>query len=172
MKQILVDMDGVLADIFSKFRAMQNSTPPAELKLKEASLKAMIEANIYPHITDNVQLETLFRDAPRMAGSVGGLKYLNDKYKVLIVSAATELPDIMKPKMEWLAKYFPFISWKQVIFCGVKDSIKGDIMIDDEPQNLDVFDGRKILFTQFYNVNVSKPGYTRVDNWAQIQQIL
>ena len=82
-----------------------------------------------------------------MADCIEGLKYLNDKYNVLIVSSATEFPGSLIEKQEWLNEHFPFITWQQMIFCGRKDSIKGDIMIDDHPKNLSFFSGVKVLCT-------------------------
>jgi len=58
-----------------------------------------------------------------------------------------------------------------MIFCGKKDSIKGDIMIDDHPKNLKNFDGEKILFTQPHNSLIVDEGYKRVESWKQIVEI-
>lgn len=55
-----------------------------------------------------------------MDDSVDGLKYLNDNYNVLIVSAATEFSVGLVDKIYWLEKHFPFISKKQIILCGEK----------------------------------------------------
>ena len=101
-----------------------------------------------------------------------GLKYLNDKYKVLIVSSATEFPNSLTEKQRWLNEYFPFITWEQMIFCGRKDSIQGDIMIDDHPKNLRTFGGRRILFTQPHNMCIDEASYQRVSGWEEIMNLL
>ena len=105
-------------------------------------------------------------------GSIEGLRYLNDKYNVLIVSSATEFPQSLSEKQEWLNEHFPFISWKQMIFCGSKKSITGDIMIDDHPKNLKYFKGDRYLFTQPHNVFIDSNDYTRLDNWNEIVDLL
>jgi len=104
--------------------------------------------------------------------SIEGLSYLNDKHNVLIVSSATEFPDSMNEKLAWLNEFFPFISWKQMIFCGSKESIRGDVMIDDHAKNLSFFDGRRILFTQPHNVYVQDDSFERVSTWKDIMNIL
>ena len=59
-----------------------------------------------------------------------------------------------------------------MIFCGSKDSIKGDIMIDDHPKNLSKFEGKRILFTQPHNVYSHDESYHRVSGWKDIMDIL
>lgn len=170
MKQILVDMDGVLADVYAQFlRLEQEETgvlQPAE------ALVGKSEHEAFRHCDDYVRSDGFFRTAPLMEGAFEGLRYLNDRYRVLIVSSATEYPKSLAKKQAWLEEHFPFISWKQMIFCGEKDSIKGDIMLDDHPKNLDVFDGRKILFTQPHNALNQNPDYERVTGWEAVRQLL
>jgi len=75
-------------------------------------------------------------------------------------------------KINWLTKYFPFLSWRQIVFCGTKDIVYGDIMIDDHFKNLDSFQGQTILFTQPHNIDKPKGKHTRVNNWKEIETIL
>ena len=168
-QQILVDMDGVLADVYSQF---------INLEFKETGIKRDIESlygkteeDAFTNYLKHARSIDFFRKAPTVPYSIEGLNYLNNKYKVLIVSSATEFPNSLKEKLEWLNEFYPFISWKQMIFCGQKDSIKGDIMIDDHPKNLNCFTGKKILFTQPHNIYISRDNYHRVDNWKQIVEL-
>ena len=70
----------------------------------------------FPIMSGMYNSRDFFRKAPIMSGSIEGLNYLNNKYKVLVVSSATEFPDSLIEKQEWLNKFYPFISWKQIIF--------------------------------------------------------
>ena len=109
-----------------------------------------------------------FERAPVMDGAVDALKYLNEKHRILIVSAATEYPNSLLEKQVWLAKNFPFISWRQIVFCGVKDFIRGDVMIDDHIRHLDSFSGEtKILYAQPHNVGMASGSVVRAD-WKEI----
>jgi 5'(3')-deoxyribonucleotidase len=170
MEQLLVDMDGVLADVYAQFIRLEFLATGLQPSLE--SLHGKLEAEAFPHYETSVRSAGFFRTAPRMAGSIDGLKYLNDKYKVLVVSSATEFPGSLIEKQEWLTGHYPFISWKQIVFCGDKSSIRGDIMVDDHPKNLDFFPGRKILFTQPHNIFLTGNDFERVDNWEQLLQIL
>lgn len=166
-QQVLVDMDGVLADVYTQFIDWEYKESGTRLRLED--LQGKTETEAFPSCNKHVRSMDFFRTAPVIPGSVEGLKYLNEKYKVLIVSSATEYPQSLTEKQEWLNKHFPFITWEQMIFCGRKDSIKEDIMIDDHPKNLRVFDGEKYIFTQPHNIFITD--YKRVNSWNEIMTL-
>lgn len=168
--QILVDMDGVLADVYSQFIAFEYRD--SGVRLDREAMSGKTEEESFPSFDKHVRSSGFFRTASVIANSIEGLKYLNDKYNVLIVSSATEFPASLLEKQEWLNEHYPFITWQQMIFCGRKDSIKGDIMIDDHPKNLLSFTGKRILFTQPHNMYVPDANYQRVSSWIEVMQIL
>jgi len=167
--QILVDMDGVLADVYSQFIKLEYKESGTELKIE--NLHGITEEEAFPSFDKHVRSKGFFRTAPVIKNSIEGLSYLNDKYKVLIVSSATEFPDSLTDKHQWLNEFFPFIKWQQMIFCGTKESIKGDVMIDDHPKNLLNFNGERIIYTQPHNINIVNETYKRVFNWEDIMRI-
>ncbi|HJE88815.1 5' nucleotidase, NT5C type, partial [Rikenella microfusus] len=69
-------------------------------------------------------------------------------------------------------EHFPFIDWRQMVFCGRKDVVRGDIMIDDHPKNLRSFPGEKIVFTQPHNAGLALPDCIRVSAWDEIVRML
>jgi 5'(3')-deoxyribonucleotidase len=170
MAKLLVDMDGVLADVYAQFLYLEWKETGVRQNLE--ALYGKTEPEAFSNYERHVHSKDFFRKAPTMPGSIAGLEYLNKKYKVLVVSAAMEFPDSLTEKYEWLREFYPFIHWKQIVFCGEKASLKGDIMIDDHPKNLNFFIGRKILFTQPHNIHLSNEEYARVDNWQQLTGIL
>ncbi len=170
MKQLLVDMDGVLADVYSQFLRLEREE--TGVSLAPESLHGKLEAEAFPHYEQHVHSKDFFRMAPVMPGSIEGLRYLNDKYKVVVVSSAMEFPDSLFEKRMWMAEFYPFISWTQLVFCGDKSVIRGEIMIDDHPKNLNHFPGRKILFTQPHNLLLPDHTWQRVSNWKELLRIL
>jgi 5'(3')-deoxyribonucleotidase len=90
---------------------------------------------------------------------------LQANYEVYIVSAAMEFKNSLEDKFDWLQDHFPFISWKNIIFCGEK-IVNVDIMIDDRIKNFADFKGRPLLFTSPHNLFITE--YERVDNWQQV----
>ena len=167
--QVLVDMDGVLADVYAQYIAFEYKASGIRLHLED--LYGKTEAEAVPSFADHVRSPGFFRTAPLISDSIEGLKYLNDRYNVLIVSSATEFPDSLLEKQKWLNEFFPFITWEQIIFCGRKEYIKGDIMIDDHPKNLRTFDGKRFIFTQPHNMYIEDSTYRRVSGWKDIMQI-
>lgn len=167
---ILVDMDGVIADTYYQYIKYEEQETGRHISREE--VKGLPEEEAFPHYNKHVREKGFFRTVPVAEGSVEGMKYLNDKYDLYIVSAATEFPNSLLDKREWLKEFFPFISWEQIIFCGRKDPVKGDIMIDDHGKNLDPFEGKKVLFTQPHNVYDDNPDYIRIDSWKEVVKVL
>lgn len=169
-KQILVDMDGVLADVYVQFQKFEKLHRGSEIS--ESELRGLPEQQAFPNGYHHLNTEGFFRDAPVMAGSIEGLKKLNEQHKVYIVSSAVEYPSCLIDKVHWLAEHFPFIHWTQIILCGDKKAIQGDVMIDDHPKNLNHFQGTRIMFTQSHNLDHTNDSFHRVSNWEEILELL
>ena len=167
-KRILVDMDGVLANVYISFINKQYTEKG--IKKEYTDLIGLKECVAFPNLREIACSKSFFYNVPIMPDAIETLEYLNNKYEVIIVSSATEFPGCIDDKQKWLNKHFPFIKWEQMVFCGKKHMINGDIMIDDHPKNLDTFNGDKIIFTQPHNVD--QHNYTRINNWKEIYKIL
>ena len=128
-KRILVDMDGVLADVYSRFFELHEEETGQRLSVRE--IAGLLEAEAFPEQLKWVTAPGFFRTVPVMPGSIEGLTKLNNNFKVIVVSLATEFPQSLTDKQLWLHDHFPFIGWQQIVFCGDKNIIKADIMIDD-----------------------------------------
>lgn len=89
-----------------------------------------------------------------------------------MVSSAMEFPLSLSEKQAWLSENFPFIQWNQIVFCGSKEIIKADIMIDDYFKNLDYFEVETILFAQPHNQLLDRGKHQRVHSWVEIEKIL
>jgi 5'(3')-deoxyribonucleotidase len=116
-------------------------------------------------IRDRLLSPGFFRDLPVMKDAVDVIKEMNNRYEVFIVSAATEFPNSLKDKLDWLLEHFPFLTWRQLVLCGDKRLIYGDFMIDDHVKNLVHFKGKPYLFTTPHNLNVTE--YERLNNWEE-----
>jgi 5'(3')-deoxyribonucleotidase len=170
MKRILVDMDGVLADVYNRFLKIHEEETGQLLTLDE--IVGLKEGEAFPGLHKWVTTPGFFRTIPVMPDSQRIMKLLNEKYEVIVVSMATEFPESLTDKQLWLHDNFPFISWRQSVFCGNKSLIKADIMIDDHFKNLDNFDGETIMFIQPHNMNSTNHNHKTVSSWKEIEHLL
>ena len=122
-----------------------------------------------PLVRERLMSEGFFRRLPVMPDAVEVLNEMNRKYEVFIVSAATEFPNSLKDKLEWLLEHFPFLTWRQLTLCGDKRVVFGDYMIDDHVRNLQQFTGKKYLFTSAHNLDVN--GFDRINSWNEAGNI-
>lgn len=169
-KSIAIDMDGVLADTESQYLAYY-----------EQEFGERLTKDIFHHVPEAEALPNgciykflytpgFFRTVPVMEGAVEAVKKLQERYEVYIVSAAMEFPLSLSEKKEWLAEHFPFIHWRNIIFCGNKNIIDTDYMIDDYCKNLDYCKGQPILFSAGHNLGVNH--HIRVQNWTEVLNML
>lgn len=163
-------MDGVLADVYDQFS--RGHEKEFGKKLLPEEIIGLPETVAFPNGRKYVNTPGFFRDVPLIKDSQAILQRLNQHYSIYIVSAATEFPLSLTEKQSWLNQHFPFINWTQMVFCGSKEIVSADIMIDDHFKNLDHFPGRTILFTQPHN-ELADPGrHERVKSWLEIEKLL
>lgn len=170
MKRLAVDMDGVLADVYSQFFKMHEAEFGKALTVNEVA--GLSEYEAFPGLIKYVTSAGFFRNAPLMEDSSKVLHKLNNKYRIFIVSAATEFPLSLGEKHAWLKEHFSFVTWQQMVFCGSKEIIQADIMIDDHFKNLNNFQGETLLFTQPHNQLADAGKHKRVNTWKEIEKIL
>ena len=169
-KVIAIDMDQVLADLLSDLVAYINVYDDPFLKEEDIlcwdiSKYSNTQNNVYRHLDYE-----LFRNLDVIEGSQRAVEELTKKYEVYVVTTATNHPESLKAKLEWLTEHFPFIPHSNVVLCGNKNIIKADIMIDDGIHNLETFEGMKILFDAPHNRNDNR--FIRVMNWEEIERKL
>jgi len=171
MQRIAVDMDGVLSDTVEQFISWEEKETGRRKTMEEIIGKPEREA--FPNIRKYVFTKNFFRSARVMKDSQEILYRLYEKYEVFIVSAATEFPQSLTEKQEWLNEFFPFIPWQRMVFCGSKEIVQADIMIDDHFKNLDFFKGQtSILFTQPHNAYADNGRHKRVNDWQEVSNLL
>lgn len=170
MKRIAIDMDGVMADVVELFLDYHERDFGHRKSIEE--INGLSEREAFPKAKEYVHSTGFFRNARVMEGSQEVIEQLQQQYEIFIVSAATEFPQSLLEKQEWLNEHFPFISWQQMVFCGLKTIITADIMIDDRFRNLDPFKGDTILFSQHHNLLKDPGRHQRVHSWSEIGRIL
>jgi 5'(3')-deoxyribonucleotidase len=170
MKRVLVDMDGVLADVYPRFFELYEEE--TGIKKTMDKLIGLKEGEAFPELFRWVGTPGFFRTIPVMPDSQRVLKLLNETYEIIVVSMATEFPESLTDKQLWMNEHFPFIGWKQIVFCGNKNLIPANLMIDDHLKNLDNFNGDTIMFLQPHNINNTDHRHKTVSSWSEIEKLL
>jgi 5'-nucleotidase len=168
-KRIIIDMDDVLADASTKILNIFNSLNGTNFNKEFFEDKSFYEftgQSQYKSYIDSIHEPGFFVDLSVITNAIEVVKELNETHNVYVVSAATEFPNSLKEKYDWMQKYFPFISWRNFVLCGDKSIINGDVMIDDHVKNLVTFKGETLLFNAMHNYTIT--GYNRVDTWLDI----
>lgn len=166
MKRIAIDMDQVIADVEPKFLDIYEAAygrRPAKEEYWGHKLYKLEGAKM---LREQLFKKGFFLDLPVIEGSQEGIKKLMEHYEVYITTAAMEFRSSFEDKYDWLERYFPFIHWKNIVFCGDKSVIRADYMIDDHVFNLKTFEGKGLLYTASHNIH--DEGFTRVNNWAEV----
>lgn len=168
-KTIAIDMDGVIADTVSQFIIWYERE--CGERIKKTAFDGVPESEGLPNgaVRKFVYTPGFFRTIPVMDGATEAVLELMKSFDVYIVSAATEFPQSLSEKYEWLQENFPFISWRNIIFCGDKSIIGTDYMIDDHVRNLDCYNGNCILFTAGHNIGIDR--HTRINNWNEVIEL-
>jgi len=171
--RIAVDMDEVIADSFSKHLSLYNQQAGANLTPEMISKSGLAEVipgerrgdfNAIPHAPG------FFADLEVIAGSQEALLELSRHHDIYIASAAMEVPSSFADKFQWMEKNFPFIPSSRIVFCGDKNIIHADVLIDDRSRHFKGFRGTGILFTAPHNARETAD--LRANNWNDVLQIL
>ncbi len=167
-KRIALDMDEVLADVLPKFLDLFEAEFGRRPLEEEYRGKKVYQVEGAVHIRNHLFDKGFFGDLPVIEGSQEVVRKLNEHYQIYITTAAQEFRNSLEDKYDWLERYFPFLHWKQYVFCGDKSMINAEYMIDDHPHNLESFSGKGLLYTAFHNINETK--FTRVNSWEEVKQ--
>jgi len=166
-KRIALDMDEVIANVQHKYLDIFEATYGRRPKREEYWGKKLYELEEGAIVLREHLFEKgFFRDLKVIEGSREGVKKLMEHYDVFITTAAQEFRNSFEDKYDWLREHFPFIPWKNVVFCGDKSILRADYMIDDHPHNLETFQGKGLLFTAAHNIQENR--FTRVNNWEEV----
>lgn len=173
MQTLSIDMDEVITDTAKKLRdyyCRDFGIKFSDGEIQGKDLKQVVAPEHFSKFHEYLNEPGFFGDLEVMPDAREVLKKLNEKYELFIVSAALEFPNSLLDKFNWIRENLPFISWKQICFCGMKSIIQTDIMIDDRTRNFTHFKGRKILYTCHHNI--FEKDFERVSNWKEIESKL
>lgn len=98
---------------------------------------------------------------------------IDDGHEVFIVTSS--YVDTIEWKYKYIiSEFFPYIKWENMVICGRKQIISGDVLIDDGVHNLVGGTYDKFLMSAPHNMsyNAEANGMTRVNNWDEIYELI
>ena len=174
MTTVLVDVDSVVANLMPVWLELYNKQYDDCLlsdDITQWELHEIVKPECGTHIYDYLEDDSLYDAVLPVDGAISGVNWLRThSYDVRFVTSGVHFG-----KALWLMRWGftkgenPRYS-PDLIICHDKFLVKGDIMIDDNPRNLNSFDGLQILFSQPWNYVTTS--YYRADNWPDVIQYL
>ena len=127
--------------------------------------------------------EDPYENVPLIDGAKEALLKLNEKYDIYVCSSCVFVKSpnssakLFTSKFNYITKNLPFLDPTKFIFTSSKDTLCGDILIDDYFHNLRADIPTKLLFSSYHNKSISEEalkerGVRRVKDWAEICNIL
>lgn len=173
MQRIAIDMDEVLADTLGAQldwlrERFGHRLTPADVAAR--GLEALVPPDQLSAQLALFHDGSFFADLPVMPGAVETVRRLAEDHEICVVSAATQFPASMVPKLRWLERHFPFIAVPNVVFCGEKGVVAADWLVDDNAHRFPRFGGRAILYDAPHNRAVG--GYPRARSWAEVEALV
>ena len=173
---ILVDVDNVLENLDTIW--VQELNKKYNTKVSPEDITDWKIEKFFPTLSRSQVFSPLHKEKTwqrlkPIPGSQDMLKRLkNEGHKIILVTAAH--PQTVLFKFNFLDKYFPFIPFKDVVVTSQKQMVRGDVLIDDAPHNLEGGEYRGILMDMPYNrrYNEKEMGFTRVRNWSEIYKAI
>ena len=186
MKKIIIDFDEVICDneFLQAYNEFFNTNKKAsdfpgfyidktieDLETRKAFGEYLLKRNFY-------------RGAVIKEGAADAIEKLSQKYDVYICSAyymdyvRDGCGTVLQQKYEFIAKQMPKFNMQKAIFTSSKNVVVGDIMIDDNMNNLLTNKSyQKLMFTAEHNLKYSDDdlrakNIVRVNNWQEVLDIL
>ena len=174
---ILVDMDDVLETLIEGWVEYLNDHYGTSVTSDDINDWDMTLAfpTLTPEQVYSAELDDSLWDrvGPKQGAREALEKMIADGHEIYIVTATYY--QTLKAKMEnVLFKYFPFITWDNVIITSNKQMVMGDVLIDDGPHNLVGGTYKKILFDVNHNRSFDEKsvGAIRAHNWDEVYDIV
>jgi 5'-nucleotidase len=171
VRRICVDMDEVMADTLAEHLRRYNQAFDEEVSLEDLAGKGLWEiapTDRQEQLRAFLDAEDFFEDLPLMPEAQPVMKELAGRFEIFIATQAMAVPNSLGPKYRWLQRHFPFVPPTHYVFCGDKSILRADYLVDDQPRNLERFEGQGLLYSAPHNLTVK--GFVRLENWREVAE--
>jgi len=165
---VLVDMDDCLLNLLPHWMSELNRQH--NINVHEDDIKEWDIQKAFPHLTKKQIyapiIDSQFWESiqPTYDGAIFISKLVGFGYKVKIVTAS--FYETIPTKIARFLELYPQLKWSDITITADKQSVKGDVLVDDYEQNLLGGNYRKILLTKPHNrsFDAESNGIVRVKN--------
>jgi 5'(3')-deoxyribonucleotidase/uncharacterized protein with PQ loop repeat len=171
--RIAVDMDEVIADALTRHLSLYNGATGENLTpelIREVGLEAAVPPKHRAVFEALPHEDGFFDNLEVIPNSQRSLQMLSSEFDIFITTAAMEVPRSFDAKFRWLREHFPFIPTSNIVFCGDKEIIDADYLIDDRSRHFARFRGTGILFTAPHNAR--EGARLRANDWDEVLGML
>lgn len=170
---IMVDVDSTIADLMTEWLKLYNRDYEDSLdvsKINDWAMGNFVKPECGPKIYDYLKLDTLYDNVLPIDGARSGIAHLRNKgHRVVYASSGV----YSLAKYKWLERngFEPGMYAEDYIVVYDKSLLKGDLLVDDRPKNIEEFGSRKsILFNQPWNQSFSWS--RRAYSWHDVTQMV
>lgn len=156
-KRVLVDLDSIVFDILGAWIGEANRRFGDNLTVADIVSWSWHELSrggtgIYKILEE----PGFFRNLRPYPGAVEGVRRLNERHRLKIVTAADHVPSYSE-KAAAVREHMPFLNKRQLVVMHDKHEIKADYLVDDAPHNAEAYklahpDAKVIAIGYPYNV--------------------
>lgn len=136
---VLVDLDGICADILTPWLAEYNHEYNDNLTIEQITcwdLHEVVDPACGVKIYDYIERPGFFRHLKPIPGARDAIETLKrDGHEVVIVTAPSKGVTCAGEKIEWVKEHLG-LKRQDVICAHRKELISGDVLIDDSPKNV------------------------------------
>lgn len=174
---ILVDMDDTIEHLLKAWVEYLNERHGTSVKLEDitewdltVAFKTLTREQVFAPLAE----DELWERVEPMEKAADVLQRIITKGHTVKIVTATAYQTVRSKMENVLFRHFPFLAWKDVIIAQNKQMIKGDVMVDDAPHNLENGDYVRILMNAPHNklYDDRANDMYRVNNWDEIEYII
>jgi 5'(3')-deoxyribonucleotidase len=170
--KVLLDMDGVITLFIPALLEQYNFLTGETIKEEDVRSFGVGDYVNDPYLIKKLKNGTGFiRGLKPRDGAIDAINHLVELgHEVLFVSCPTNCPTAGYEKREWLNYYFSK-TWKKapliLVPPAMKKHIRGDVLLDDDPKNLEDLHGSTKGLLWHTKQNASVVGFDRIYSFDQ-----
>lgn len=176
--RILLDQDQVICKWVERVLEWYNEDHGTGFTVNDVedywALETILGPQGRPFIRACMRWPEFYTRLDAVPGAIDGVKELMSKgHEVRIVSAVPKSAGIAyHGKCQWIRDNMPFFNLDCFYAVNKKDEVRGDLLLDDGPHNIDAFKsvGIAVVFDRPWNQKTE--GHHRVKDWKSFLELV